>query len=101
LAQGGTGFGSYEAGWYCDNVLSVRVVLPSGEVREFSGEELDLIADAEGITGLITQVTLKVQPLEDLDVLCVGCPNPHDLQHLVESIIAAHLVVGVHKSKNG
>jgi len=93
LAQGGAGIGSYEAGWYRDNVLSVKVVLPSGEVREFSDDELYLIADAEGITGLITQVTLKVQPLEGLDVVCVGCPDPHDLQGLIESIVAADLPV--------
>jgi hypothetical protein len=91
LAQGGAGIGSYEAGWYRDNVLSVEVVLPTGEVREFLDGEMDLIADAEGITGLITQVTLKVQPLEELDVVCVGCPNPHDLQGLIESIIAAEI----------
>jgi Fe-S oxidoreductase/FAD/FMN-containing dehydrogenase len=93
LAQGGAGIGSYEAGWYRDNVLSVKVVLPTGEVREFSDDELNLIADAEGITGLITQVTLKVQSLEELDVICVGCPNSHDLQGLIESIIAADLPV--------
>jgi Fe-S oxidoreductase/FAD/FMN-containing dehydrogenase len=93
LAQGGAGIGSYEAGWYRDNVLSVKVVLPTGEVREFSDDEMDLIADAEGITGLITQVTLKVQPLEELDVVCVGCPNSHDLQGLIESIIAADLPI--------
>jgi Fe-S oxidoreductase/FAD/FMN-containing dehydrogenase len=93
LAQGGAGFGSYEAGWYRDNVLSVRMVLPSGEVREFNGDELDLVAEAEGITGLITQVTLRVQPLEELDVICVGCPDPHDLQRLIESIIAAGLPI--------
>jgi len=93
LAQGGTGFGSYEAGWYRDNVFSVRVVLPSGEVREFTDDELDLVADAEGITGLITQVSLRVQPLEELDVVCLGCPNPHDLQHLIESIIAGDLPI--------
>ena len=93
LAQGGAGFGSYEAGWYRENVLSVRMVLPSGEVREFNGNELDLVADAEGITGLITEVTLKVQPLEELDVVSIGCPNPHDLQRLVESIIASNLPI--------
>ena len=29
------------------------VVLPSGEVREFGGDDLDLVSDAEGITGLL------------------------------------------------
>ena len=93
LAQGGVGIGSYEAGWYRENVLRARVVLPTGEVREFAGDELDLISDAEGITGFISQVTIKVQPLEELDVVAIGCPDPHDLQRLVEGIVAADLPI--------
>ena len=54
LAQGGVGIGSYESGWFRENVVSARVVLPDGTVKEFSGDELDVIADAEGITGLIS-----------------------------------------------
>ncbi len=64
LAQGGFGYGSFEYGSFPENVVSARVVLPNGEVREFSGDELDLIADAEGITGFITQITLRVRTLE-------------------------------------
>ncbi|MBN1135724.1 MAG: FAD-binding oxidoreductase [Anaerolineae bacterium] len=64
LAQGGVGFGAYGYGAFRHNVVSCRVVLPDCEVRDFSGDELDLISDAEGITGLITQVTLKVRPAE-------------------------------------
>ena len=93
LAQGGTGFGSYEAGWYRDNVLQARVVLPTGEVKEFRGDDLDLIADAEGITGLITEVTLKIQSLEELEVISIGCPNPHDLQRLIESMVSTDLPI--------
>lgn len=93
LAQGGAGIGSYEAGWFRDNVLSARVVLPSGEIREFRGADLDLVADAEGITGFISQLVLKVQPLEEVEVASIGCPNPRDLQRLVESIIAADLPI--------
>ncbi|MDH4264614.1 MAG: FAD-binding oxidoreductase [Deltaproteobacteria bacterium] len=93
LAQGGAGIGSYQAGWFRDNILSARVVLPTGEVREFTGNDLNLISDAEGITGFITQVTLQVQPLEELEVVSIGCPNPHDLQRLVESIVAADLPI--------
>src|SRR5512137_1627972 len=74
LAQGGAGIGSYEAGWFCENVISARVVLPDGTVREFAGPELDLIAEAEGTTGLISQVTIRVQPLEKLEVLAISCP---------------------------
>ena len=64
LAQGGSGFGSYEYGEFKENVLAARVVMPSGELRNFSGQELaDYIADAEGITGIITEVTLSVRDL--------------------------------------
>jgi Fe-S oxidoreductase/FAD/FMN-containing dehydrogenase len=64
LAQGGFGYGSFEYGAFSENVVLARVVLPTGEVREFVGDELDLIADAEGITGIITQVSIRVRPLE-------------------------------------
>jgi Fe-S oxidoreductase/FAD/FMN-containing dehydrogenase len=64
LAQGGVGFGAYEYGAFRENVVSCRAVLPSGEVREFSGEDLDLISEAEGITGVITEVTVRVRPFE-------------------------------------
>lgn len=93
LAQGGAGIGSYEYGYFCENVISARVVLPSGEVREFRSGELELVADAEGITGFISQVTLRVQPLEDVDVVALACPDAHDLQKLVNSIIQAELPI--------
>jgi len=65
LAQGGSGFGSYEYGTFKDNVVSARVVLPTGVVKEFSGSELrDLVADAEGITGIITEVEFRVRRRE-------------------------------------
>ncbi|MDO8963078.1 MAG: FAD-binding and (Fe-S)-binding domain-containing protein [Coriobacteriia bacterium] len=65
LAQGGSGFGSYEYGMFKDSVLSARVILPTGEAREFSGTELaTLVADAEGITGIITEVTIALRDLE-------------------------------------
>jgi Fe-S oxidoreductase/FAD/FMN-containing dehydrogenase len=64
LAQGGMGYGAYEYGPFRQNVVSARVVLPSGEVKEFSGADLDLISEVEGITGLITAITLQVRPAE-------------------------------------
>lgn len=69
LAQGGYGFGSFEYGAFKDNVVAARVVQPDGQVGEFSGPELALIADAEGITGIITQVTLRVRPLEEESIV--------------------------------
>jgi Fe-S oxidoreductase/FAD/FMN-containing dehydrogenase len=93
LAQGGAGIGSYEFGYFKENVISARVVLPSGEIREFSGDELDLIADAEGITGIISQVVVKVQPLEELDVIALACADAHDIQYLMQAIVDADLPI--------
>lgn len=48
LAQGGAGIGSYEFGYFRDNVAAARLVLPSGEVRDLRDADLDLVADAGG-----------------------------------------------------
>lgn len=65
LAQGGTGFGGYEFGIFKENVLAAKVILPNGEAKTFTGTELQLfIADMEGITGIITEITMKVRKLE-------------------------------------
>ena len=93
LAQGGAGIGSFEAGWFRENVVSARVVMPDGEVREFTGDELDLISAAEGTTGLISEVTILIQPLEETEVVAIGCPDVHDLQQLFKSIIDRNLPI--------
>lgn len=65
LAQGGAGFGSYEYGTFKENVVSARVVLPNGEVKEFLGDDLlNYVADAEGITGIITELTFRIRAHE-------------------------------------
>jgi Fe-S oxidoreductase/FAD/FMN-containing dehydrogenase len=93
LAQGGAGIGSFESGYFGDNVISARVVLPDGSVREFSGDELDYIYEAEGITGLISEVTLRARPLEEMDVLSIGCPDAGTLQKGMQAIIEKNLPV--------
>lgn len=93
LAQGGAGFGSYEFGYFRDIALSARVVLPTGEVRVFSGHDLDLVSDAEGITGLISEITLRVQPYEELDYISVQCGNAKCLQEFSKALIASGLPI--------
>ena len=93
LAQGGAGIGSFEAGWFRDNVVSARVVLTDGEVREFRGDELDVIDSAGGITGLISEVTIGVQPLEDLEVAAIACISADSLQRGIERIIERKLPI--------
>ncbi len=93
LAQGGAGIGSYESGWFKDNVISAKVALSDGSIREFTGPELDLIADAEGTTGLISEATIKVQPLEELKLLAIGCADANGLQNLVQHMIEEKLPI--------
>ncbi|MFC2034906.1 FAD-binding and (Fe-S)-binding domain-containing protein [Chloroflexota bacterium] len=87
LAQGGTGIGSFESGWFRDNVVSARAVLGDGNIKDFSGADLELVSDAEGTTGLISEITIKVQPREEMDIVAIGCPNAHDTQHLIQAIV--------------
>jgi Fe-S oxidoreductase/FAD/FMN-containing dehydrogenase len=91
LAQGGTGYGSFEYGWFQDNVVSARVLLPTGEWRTFSGDDLDLVSGAEGITGLITRVTLKVRPLEDEEVIAAGFRDLSSLAATLRQIDASDI----------
>ncbi|MFA5308187.1 MAG: FAD-binding and (Fe-S)-binding domain-containing protein [Dehalococcoidales bacterium] len=93
LAQGGAGIGSYEAGWFRQNVVSARAVMPDGSVKEFKGKELGLLSEAEGTTGLISEVTVKVQPLSELEVIAVGCPEADGIQHIVQSLIDKNIPV--------
>jgi Fe-S oxidoreductase/FAD/FMN-containing dehydrogenase len=91
VAQGGFGYGSYEYGIFHDNIASTRVVLPNGEVREFSGTDINLVADAEGITGIITQVTLKVRPLEAEIVQGARFADTQQLAAALQEIVAQGL----------
>jgi Fe-S oxidoreductase len=61
-------------------------VLGSGAVREISGQELSLIADAEGISGLITEITLRVMPVLELAVSLAAFETAQDLARFVDSL---------------
>ena len=93
LAQGGAGIGSYEYGWFAENVVSARVVLPSGEVKEISGDDLELISDAEGTTGIISQIDIKVQKLSDIGVAAIACPDAHTLTQIFQEFINLELPI--------
>jgi Fe-S oxidoreductase/FAD/FMN-containing dehydrogenase len=93
LAQGGAGIGSYEYGWFSENVESVRMVLPGGEVREVSGKDLEMVADAEGTTGLISQLTIRIQELTDIGVAAIACPDAHKLSEIFQKFIDQNLPI--------
>ena len=87
LAHGGSGIGSYEAGEFRESVTCANIVLPDGTVREVSGDEIDLIADAEGITGIISELTMEVMPLEDMKVVAIAFDSSTKLQEFSELLI--------------
>ncbi len=91
LAQGGAGIGSYEYGWFAENVIRARIVLPSGETQELEGDALALVADAEGTTGIISQVTLRVQKASELGVVAIACPDAHKLTAIFEEFVRQEL----------
>ena len=72
LAQGGAGIGSYEFGYFKDNVHSARLVKVDGTVSELTGHDLNLVSEANGTTGFISQVTLRIKPLKPMHVNAVA-----------------------------
>jgi glycolate oxidase len=65
LAMLGYGIGSLKYGPLIEQVLSARIVLPDGQVRELtrtSDPPLTWIAASEGTLGIITEVELQVCP---------------------------------------
>jgi len=91
LAQGGVGYGSFEHGRFRDSVASARVLLPTGEVRAFQGEDLDLVSEAEGITGIILEVTLRVRPAQEEALWAAQFPTAADLAAALQEITAREL----------
>jgi FAD/FMN-containing dehydrogenase len=66
VAQGGIGIGSYQFGDIGRNVAAVRVVDANGELRQIKGKNLRLVVGAEGRTGLVVEVTLRLQELASM-----------------------------------
>lgn len=60
VCQGGVGMGAFQYGPISGQVLSARIVLPNGDVKTFTGKELEVVTDCEGITGIVTKLVLRV-----------------------------------------
>jgi FAD/FMN-containing dehydrogenase/ferredoxin len=84
LAQGGAGIGSYAYGWFAQNVRAARVVTGEGDVHNFRSDDLAGIADAEGTTGIVTQVTLDVQPAARHNVVALTWPSSRQLMEALQ-----------------
>jgi FAD/FMN-containing dehydrogenase len=93
LAQGGAGIGSHAYGWFADNVLAARIVTGTGQVREVAGEEFATIADAEGTTGIITEVTLAVRRAAETAQTIVAFPDAQRMAEAVRMVTEAKLPI--------
>lgn len=93
FAQGGAGFGSYEYGWFANNVACARIVLPNGSVKEITGDELELVADAEGITGFISELTLKLQPYSKIGVVAIAFPDAVKYTNAMKELVNSDLPI--------
>ena len=93
VAQGGAGIGSYQYGWFREALVRVRVVTPSAETRVFEGDDLDLVYGAEGITGFITEVTVRVQPAMNIRVMAIAYATPTQLADAMQELVNRNLPV--------
>src|SRR5665648_358179 len=93
LAQGGAGYGSYEYGWAHETMESARVVLPNGEVKEFSGADLDNIIATMGTTGIITQVTLKLRQYEEMAATSAQFPDATSMKNAIQAVGANNIPI--------
>ncbi|SMB99732.1 Fe-S oxidoreductase/FAD/FMN-containing dehydrogenase [Thermanaeromonas toyohensis ToBE] len=91
VAEGGVGIGSYEYGVIGANVVAVEAILPSGEIAKFSGSDLKLICGLEGITGLITSITLKCRKADEDVPLLFSFPGRPELLAFLQTLINGRL----------
>lgn len=75
VAQGGSGYGSYEYGNCLQNIESLLMVFPDGHLEKVEGNNLQQVYSLCGITGMIVEVTVKVQPKDEESVILAAFPD--------------------------
>lgn len=83
VAQGGSGYGSYEFGFCGENIVSVDMILPNGNSKTFTEDELKYVNGLCGITGIITGVTLKIKETDE-EIVTLAAFD--DLKDAVEAL---------------
>ena len=83
LAQGGTGFGSYQYGWFEQNVEAATVINPDGTKRVLKDRELSLVGGAMGTTGIIISITLRLKTNEAQRVFGIEVPTISKVQEIL------------------
>ncbi|ABP94902.1 FAD linked oxidase domain protein [Metallosphaera sedula] len=75
VAGDALGVGSYQYGYICDNVAFVEMVNPKGELVRLEGKDLALVCGAEGTTGLIYRVGMRLRPFSPTESLVLSYDN--------------------------
>ncbi|KUK31167.1 MAG: FAD linked oxidase domain protein [Thermoanaerobacterales bacterium 50_218] len=65
IAQGGSGYGSYEYGFCGENIVSVDLIQPNGTRKMLTGADLDFVYGLCGITGFIVGATLRIKEFDE------------------------------------
>ena len=91
LAQSGAGFGSFQYGWFEQNVESVTVITPDGTKRILNESELSLIGGAMGTTGIITSVTLRLRDCEKETIFGIEADSVSKIQEILQQIVKSEL----------
>ncbi len=66
IAQGGAGIGSFQYGRVENTVEALRLVDANAQEVTLNNTATELAVGAEGRTGLLSEVTLRLQPLDDV-----------------------------------
>ncbi|MFC1944289.1 FAD-binding and (Fe-S)-binding domain-containing protein [Chloroflexota bacterium] len=83
VAEGGGGIGSYEYGQVGSNIEEIIYVTPRGETATATGEGMDMLIEAEGITGLITEVVVRARKAEGDIPVVASFPS---IKHLFQAL---------------
>jgi len=87
VASGGVGYGSFEFGPVDDNVVSVQLALPTGELREMSGTGLEMVTGCYGATGIITKATIKIKEAEEIIPVELGFPTRKEMLTALQEMV--------------
>lgn len=91
LAQNGGGFGSFQYGWFEQNVESVTVISPDGSKRILNERELALVSGAMGTTGIITSITIRLRDFEEDAVFGIEANSVSKIQEILQQAIKNEL----------
>jgi Fe-S oxidoreductase/FAD/FMN-containing dehydrogenase len=91
VAQGGSGYGSFEYGECRQNIVSVTMVLPNGQLETLTGDDLEKAYRLCGITGMIVQITVKVREKEEECVALCAFPKLEQAAKFINAISSTHI----------